>query len=246
MSGVPGTLTNVNSPVFPLSPTPVSGLSGFDPGPTLAWSLVKSANWATRMQRSVSGREVRVQDFQWPIWNWTLTFEVLRDAWDLRSGTYGYGPAFPIGYSPYYELYNIISFFNSMKGATIPFLFTDPTDCDTDPQGQIPGAIAPDGGAGVTLGVGDGVTGTWRIVGLLGSPVEPVTVRWVQPPTSAWGIDSTNGLMFFDPVPAFGATIAVGMSYQQRVRFKADTIESEEFMYQLWTMKKLELISVMY
>lgn len=217
-------------------------LPTFSVGPTLSWSVIKTANWGTRMQRSVSGREVRVADFTYPIWNYQLTWEVLRDAWDLRSGVYGIGPAFPLGYPAQYELANIVNFFNSVKGAAMTFQWNDPSDTDTSQLGPTtPGG----GGTAQVLGVGDGVTTQFKIVGVQLSPVVPVVVRFVTP-AAAYAIDYDNCLLNFTTAPGSGVTVSIGMTYNQRVRFKSDTLESEEFYYQLYQMKKLELESVIY
>lgn len=218
-------------------------LPTFNPGVTLAWSVIKTVNWGTRMQRSVSGREVRVSDFTYPVWNYTLTWEVLRDAWDLRSGVYGVGPAFPIGGSAFYELANIINFFNSVRGAAMAFQWNDPSDMDTSDLGP---TTPTGGGTAQVLGVGDGVTTQFKIVGVQLSPVIPTLIRFVTPSTIGYTVDYNNALINFASAPGIGVTVSIGMQYNQMVRFKADTAESEEFYYQLYTMKKLELMSVLY
>src|SRR2546430_1740006 len=61
--------------------------------PGLGWSVTKSARFATRIQRAVNGRELRALDQPYPIWSWTLTYPLLRDKWDSRSGGPGTGRA---------------------------------------------------------------------------------------------------------------------------------------------------------
>ena len=53
--------------------------------PGLAWSVTKAPRFQTRIQRAVSGRELRVLDQPWPVWTWTLTYALLRDKWDARG-----------------------------------------------------------------------------------------------------------------------------------------------------------------
>jgi hypothetical protein len=50
--------------------------------PGLGWSVSKTPRFATRIQRAVSGRELRVVEQPNPIWTWTLTYTLLRDAHD--------------------------------------------------------------------------------------------------------------------------------------------------------------------
>src|ERR1700721_1972941 len=55
--------------------------------PGLGWSVSKTPRFATRIQRAVSGRELRVLDQPNPIWSWTLTYSMLRDRNDTRAAT---------------------------------------------------------------------------------------------------------------------------------------------------------------
>jgi Conserved hypothetical protein 2217 (DUF2460) len=133
--------------------------------PTLAWSVIRAPNWGTRLQRAISGRELRVSDYANPIFKFTLTFEVLRSPSDVRAGA-GIGPAWYAGGGgspPFNEFDTLIAFFNQQQGAAIPFLWDDVTD---------------------------------------------------------------NNL-------------------QYTVRFTKDALEFENFLYQLWTLKKLELTQVL-
>lgn len=53
--------------------------------PGQGWSVTKSPRFATRIQRAVSGRELRALDQPYPLWTWTLTYPLLRDRNDARS-----------------------------------------------------------------------------------------------------------------------------------------------------------------
>ena len=57
----------------------------FPAHPGLGWSDSKTPRFATRVQRAVSGRELRVLDQPNPIWTWTLTYSMLRDKNDTRA-----------------------------------------------------------------------------------------------------------------------------------------------------------------
>lgn len=43
----------------------------------LAWTVTKTPTFSTEIQESLAGREVRLQNFQNPIWEFTLTYEYL-------------------------------------------------------------------------------------------------------------------------------------------------------------------------
>ena len=85
----------------------------------LSWSVTKAPRFATRIQRSVSGRELRLLDQTVPVWLFTLTYSLLRDKNDQRGGN-GLGTG-------YDELRTLMGFFLSQQGAFQPFLFDDPT-----------------------------------------------------------------------------------------------------------------------
>src|ERR1700761_9194263 len=108
--------------------------------PGLGWSVSKAPRFATRVQRAVSGRELRVLDQPNPIWTWTLTYELLRDSHDVRGAN---GPG--VGYD---ELRTLMGFFLQQQGSFRPFLFDDPTD---------------DQVSGQALGTGDGSAAVFQL-----------------------------------------------------------------------------------
>jgi uncharacterized protein (TIGR02217 family) len=80
--------------------------------PGLAWSVTKSPTFQTRIQRAASGRELRALDYPYPLWQFTLVFDLLRD-----------NPA-----AGYDELRTLMGFFMLCQGAFGTFLFRDPSD----------------------------------------------------------------------------------------------------------------------
>ena len=83
--------------------------------PGLGWSVSKTPRFATRVQRAVSGRELRVLDQPNPVWSWTLTYSMLRDKNDTRGAR---GPG-----AGYDELRTLMGFFLQQQGAFQPFLY---------------------------------------------------------------------------------------------------------------------------
>ena len=77
--------------------------------PGLAWSVTKAPRFATRIQRAVNGRELRILDQPYPVWTWTLNYSLLRDKWDTR-GPAGLGAG-------YDELRTLAGFFLQRQGA---------------------------------------------------------------------------------------------------------------------------------
>ena len=80
--------------------------------PGLAWSVIKTPTFQTRIQRAVSGRELRALDYPYPLWQFSLVFDLLRD-----------NPA-----AGYDELRTLMGFFMLCQGAYATFLFQDPSD----------------------------------------------------------------------------------------------------------------------
>lgn len=205
--------------------------------PGLGWSVTKAPRFQSRIQRAVSGRELRVLDQPNPVWSWTLKFEILRDAHDVR-GPGGFGAG-------YDELRTLMGFYLEQQGAFSPFLFDDPTDDSTAATQGIINTVA----GGFT---GDGTTKTFQLARSMPGFTEPitapnqvgaVTVNGIL--TSGWSVDPATGILTFAVAPAAGASVAAQFTYYFRVRFADDSAEFENFMYQLWSLKQVKLQSVL-
>src|SRR5580704_11981269 len=156
--------------------------------PGLGWSVVKSARFATRIQRAVNGRELRALDQPYPLWSWTLTYPLLRDKSDTRAPT-GSGIA-------YDELRTLAGFFLQQQGAFQPFLFDDPAD-DRVMAGL--------------LGTGDSSTAVFQLVRMMGGFAEPDTAPntvsaiyfgGIAQPAGDYTVEAATGLVTFAMPPA--------------------------------------------
>jgi uncharacterized protein (TIGR02217 family) len=58
-------------------------------------------------------------------------------------------------------------------------------------------------------------------------------------------VDSETGLVTFATPPPAGHAIAADFTYRFRVRFAEESVEFENFMYQLWQLKQIKLQSVL-
>jgi uncharacterized protein (TIGR02217 family) len=204
--------------------------------PGLGWSVSKAPRFATRIQRAVSGRELRVVDQPNPIWTWTLTYSMLRDQNDTRAPS---GPG--VGYD---ELRTLMGFFLQQQGTFQPFLFDDPTDDHASAQ---------------AIGTGDGSTTVFQLVRTMGAALpsggfaEPITAPntvstiyfdGVRQDASGYSVDGTTGLVTFSSPPPSGQLVTADFTYFFRVRFADDTADFENFLYQLWSLKQIKLQSV--
>jgi uncharacterized protein (TIGR02217 family) len=197
--------------------------------PGLAWSVTKAPRFATRIQRAVNGRELRILDQPYPIWTWTLTYSLLRDKWDAR-GAGGLGAG-------YDELRTMAGFFLQQQGAFQPFLFDDPTDDTVTAQ---------------PIGTGNSSASVFQLVRSMGGSAEPMTAPntvstiyfdGVRQAAAGYAVDPASGLVTFTTPPPAGQLITADFTYRFRVRFSDDTAEFENFMYQLWQLKQIKLQS---
>jgi uncharacterized protein (TIGR02217 family) len=204
--------------------------------PGLGWSVGKAPRFATRIQRAVSGRELRVVDQPNPIWTWTLTYSMLRDQNDTRAAS---GPG-----AGYDELRTLMGFFLQQQGAFQPFLFDDPSDDTASAQ---------------PIGTGDGGTTIFQLVRAMGASLpgggfaEPITAPnavsaiyfdGVRQSAAGYSVDPNTGLVTFTTPPPAGQLVTADFTYLFRVRFADDTAEFENFLYQLWALKQVKLQSV--
>jgi len=199
--------------------------------PGLGWPVAKATKFATRTQKAISGRELRVIDQTIPIRTWTLSYTVLRDKHDTR-GPAGLGAGFD-------ELRTIEGFFLQQQGSFGAFLFDDPSDNTVTAQ---------------QIGIGDSVASAFQLVRSFGGFTEPVTAPNVvggitfngawQPP-AGYSVASATGIVTFTVPPPSGVVIGASFTYYFRVRFADDTLETSNFMYQLWELKQVKLQQVL-
>lgn len=208
--------------------------------PGLAWPVTKAPHFATRVQRGTSGRELRVLDQPYPIWEFTLPFGVLRDQNDSRlSDTLGAG---------YNELRTLAGFISFMQGSFQTFLFDDPTDDTVSGTGTITG----------TMPNGDGTTTAFQLYRqlLAGSSqlaepvVAPNSVTAVYNNGTLvsalnYSVSAATGIVTFTSAPSNGAALTWSGTFYFRCRFSADNAEFENLAVALWRLKELKFRSVL-
>ena len=77
--------------------------------PGLNWSNKKTPIWSTNIQTSASGKELRASYYSYPKWQFSLSYEFLRENGEA-------------------ELQALIGLFNQCRGSFDTFLYTDPDD----------------------------------------------------------------------------------------------------------------------
>ncbi|HEX5998058.1 MAG TPA: DUF2460 domain-containing protein [Hyphomicrobiaceae bacterium] len=134
------------------------------------------------------------------------------------------------------DLHSVIAFFEERRGRLIGFRWRDPMDCKSCPPETTPTAFDQ------AIGLGDGTTAAFQLAKIYGTAFHPWTRTIskpvadtvliavdgiLQPPTTAFTVDPTTGLVVFQPghVPAAGQPITAGFEYDVPVRFDTDRLQ---------------------
>lgn len=187
--------------------------------PGLGWSVNRTTEWSTPKADSLSGKSIRYANWTFPKRHFTLTINVMRTA------------------AAFIEWQTFEGFFNLVQGAFGPFAYDDPNDDTAVNQG---------------FGQGDGVTTAFQLTRALavGVSAEPVflvntlsAINVAGTPTSAYSI-SAYGLVTFNTPPALGAALTWSGTYWWACQFDEDTMDFENFMYQLMRTKSVKFSTV--
>ena len=204
----------------------------------LGWSVVKRPTFSTDVQESLAGREVRIQNFQNPIWEFTLTYEYLLNDPKFRDES---------GQTP---LETLVGFFLARGGQFDDFLLNE-----SDLTQRLEDSVY----TGQPIGTGDGTTKSFQLVRNVGGFLEAVqnpagqiaavTVVGSTPKVQNTDYTITNGLVTFVAAPAPGALVAADFTMLHRVRFAGggsgrDGIEFNNFFYNLYECREVQLVSV--
>lgn len=187
--------------------------------PGLKWGLTKTPVWSTKVQQAASGRELRASYFSYPLWKFSLGYEVLRA-------------------NALAELQTLIGFFNARQGSFDSFLYEDPDDKSVSNQvfgvaatGQTQYQLARDFGGFVE-----------PVIAPKGTPV--IMVAGVPKVAGTDYTISSSGLVNFITALTAGQSLSWTGEFYFRCRFLHDTTEFEQFMRHLWAAKKIEFQSV--
>jgi uncharacterized protein (TIGR02217 family) len=213
----------------------------------LGWTITKNPTFSTEIQSSLAGREVRVQNFQNPIWEFTLAYEYLLN--DPRSRDE----------NEQTPLETLVGFFLARGGQFDDFLLNE-----SDLTQRLEDSVY----SGQPIGVGDGSTKNFQLVRNVGgflescenpaNQVATINVSGRLPTLQVQGVDYTIalGLVQFTVAPANGAAITADFTFLHRARFDAGTtrgsssggtregIEFSNFYFNLYECKEVQLVSV--
>lgn len=164
----------------------------------MAWGMQKRAMWSSRVQKSASGKRQAVGYMSYPLYQYTVSFNVLRE------------------YGSHAELAELQGFFNKLRGQVDTFKFVDPLDASISVQG-----IGTGNGTQTDFQL-------VRTFGGYTEPVQtPNAINQVRVGGAATTAYSHigNGIIRFTTAPASGAAIDWTGTYYWRCAFTQDTMD---------------------
>lgn len=177
--------------------------------PGLTFPILKTPNFATDVQRSVSGREVAAAFMAYPIWDWTLSYEILRETAN--------------------EFQQLVGFFLARQGRFDTFLFDDPSDDTVTAQ-----SFGTGDGTTKTFQLVRSLGGFSEPVFDLNGAPAIYDNGVLKTAGTHYSVNST-GLVTFVTAPIAGHSLTWTGAYYWRVRFADDATEFENFMNKLWS-----------
>ncbi len=183
----------------------------------LEYPVVRTPIFKTLTQQSSSGEENRVALWTSPRWQWTLSFNFLRDGANNEFRT-------------------LVAFFLERRGSYDSFLFSDPDDNSI--SGQTLGT-----GDGTTTSFQLIRNFGGYIEPVLAPDSSNIAVSVGGSPTTAYNLETGGVVQFTTPPPA-GAAVTATFGYFWPCRFLADQVDFSKFMNRLWEQKKLDFISL--
>ncbi len=215
--------------------------------PGQALTVTKAPSWSALVRRSASGRERRSQLWAYPLWTFSLAFEVVRD----RPGVVlaaqpiidGQGQAITDGAGgdifdgsgqAQDELQQLWELFNLVQGQAGTWLFLDPTDNQV-----ISGPV----------GTGDGVTTQFQLQRTVDDWIEPVLAPFAVTlfddgaPATGWSLGEDGQVVFAAP-PASGHVLTWSGQFYFLCRFLGDGLSLSQIVSQLWAGKTVRFVTV--
>ena len=185
--------------------------------PGLGWSRAKRPIFSTRIATHVSGREVRSANYAYPLYEFELTFELLRGG--LAQ-----------------ELETLIGFFLQCQGQAGMFRYVDPDDHLATRQNLGSGDGVTTAFAGVRS------LGGWvEPVGYL-ETITRLSLGGIDI-AAGWSISPPNTVAFVT-APTSGKLVTADFSFSYLCRFADDKHTYEEFMSNLWSNKSVKFRTV--
>lgn len=183
--------------------------------PGLDATYKKTPEFNTLIHASVTGKELRIGQRIYPMWNHELKYNFMRST------------------AAYPELQQLGAFYLARSGPLESFLFQDAEDCSVVDQ-----PIGVGDGVETQFQLVRGF-GTYVEPTFYPDVITNVKLDGVE--TAVTQVDL--GEVVFAAPPAIGQRLTSTFTYWYRSRFAGDTMEFEHFMWQLWSLGKCPLRS---
>jgi hypothetical protein len=203
--------------------------------PGLTFEIKPTPTWSNIVQKSKNRARTVLMNDPFPLWEFELNFDHITDSPQPLPGS----PSNPNGYT---DLELLTGFYNARGGSFDSFLL--------DP-GMLTGRPWEWEVRGGPLGTGDGVTTTFYLgrdaggfIDEVQSPVGPlfISVNGIIQLTG-W-TQGANGTIVFGTAPAEDAVLTWDGRWMWQVCFSEDTLDVEQFMYELYQLQSLKLEQV--
>lgn len=190
--------------------------------PGLTWNVGRRPQFKTNAHRAVSGRELRFTHQNYPITQYSLSYEFLRNT------------------TAYPELKTLDALFRQMHGSWDSFLYSDPEDRavvdelfgtgnGSATQYQLTRAYGAGGFSFAEPVQNVNALSAIKVAGIVKTPGVDFTL-------------STTGLVTFTSAPANSAALTWSGTYYHRCRFLRDELDFNGFLKDLWEAKKVEFL----
>lgn len=188
--------------------------------PGFGFVTSKKPQWNSTISQATSGRERRRMAWSYPLWNFKVGYEVLRD-----------GPGWR-------ELERLQAFFNAHAGKYAEFFFCDPSDNQVSDQRFGTGDGTVTFQLSRTIGTGN-LTFVEPIRGVFNTP----TVKVDGAVRSDFAIGPL-GRISFATAPAIGAALTWSGNFLFLCRFDQDDLDAQQMMQGLWSQSGLSFVTV--
>lgn len=188
--------------------------------PGLTWAVVKRRISSTIVVQNASGKEVRVPQWQDPIYEFEFTYELLRD--DPTAG------AFLI--AGFTEFMSLVGFINARQGSFDSFLYLDPNDNTATGESCMP---ATGDGSNKLFQLARQVGGNGyseKIQNTVGAP----GIYLAGTLQSSGYTVSDTGLVTFTTAPPSGHAVQWSGNFYFRCRFSDDSQDFVNFTARMW------------
>ena len=201
----------------------------------LAYNVTKAPEDSTTLQRAINASEVRIANWQNPIWHWDLIYTVLFD----NPGNIASGLTVT-------DLKAMMGFYLARQGMFDNFLYSDPTDNHVSPDDQELNVIVVDGiyYTPIQRAMGEPGDQFFEDITDFDGPlslyangvlqITPSDYTLLGPGVALPGYSFDGYVAQWTSAPATPITADFGFFF--RVRFDLDKMAFEEFVNSLWTL----------